>query len=71
MILPPPSTALKDAPAGTSPCLKATPKRKGEPTGTELAPEVSVSVRVVIVLDVTGETIRLKLSVPDTLFCVA
>jgi hypothetical protein len=39
--------------------------------GTELEPEVSVSVRVVTVLAVTGETIRLKLSVPDTLFCVA
>ena len=53
-------------------CVEVTLElRKGEPMGTEFEPEVSVSVRVVIVLAVAGETIRLKLSVPDTLFCVA
>src|SRR6266853_4847578 len=53
--VPAPSFRLIEAPGGTSPCLRPRLNRKGDPAGTVLDPEVSVSIRLAIAPGVAAE----------------
>src|SRR6266436_3456099 len=46
--VPAPSFRLIEAPGGTSPCLRPSLNRKGDPAGTGLDPEVSVTIQPAI-----------------------